>query len=99
MRFTITHSGNALSGNAAIPNINCDLPGAEPIASGGGSFPFTGTASGGQVRMSFPDTEGDCPPFNLDGTYGSNSMNGTANWTCAVEGETITGTATWNATR
>ena len=49
--------------------------------------------------MSFPDAEGDCPPFNLDGTYTSNSMNGTAAWTCIVEGLTITGNATWNASR
>jgi hypothetical protein len=99
MRFTITHSGGSISGTASIPRVDCNIPDAEPIVSAGGSSPFTGTASNGQVRMSFPDPEGDCPPFNLDGTYSQNAMNGTSAWTCTFEGETLTATATWNGTR
>src|SRR5262245_55312094 len=99
MQFAITHSGGSLTGNANLPRVECDIPGAEPIASAGGSAPFTGTASGGQVRMSFPDAEGDCPPFVLDGTYTSNSMSGTSAWTCTVEGLTLQANSTWNASR
>jgi hypothetical protein len=99
MRFNITHSGSSISGNASIPTAVCNVPEAEPIVSAGGSSPFTGTASGGQVRISFPDPEGDCPPFNLDGSYTQNSMSGTSAWTCSIAGETFTATSTWNATR
>jgi hypothetical protein len=100
VRFAITHSGGSVTGNATFPSVTCNIPGAAPIASAGGSSPFTGTASNGQLRMSFPDPENVCPPFNLDGSYSNNSMNGNANWTCNdPDFGSITMTAAWSATR
>lgn len=100
VRLDITHTGGSVSGTASFPSVTCNIPGAAPIASQGGSSPFTGTASGGQVRLSFPDSEGVCPPFHLDGTYTNNAMSGNAPpYTCTDLGVTVNLTATWSATR